>query len=337
MQIAQAAKHIQSNEQNPTVDRVLAHLGTGSKSTIAPLLKEWKQKQRELNDSNTEGLPPELVLAIKSLYQQTHNRADERIDTEKRKATEIVERIQKEAENQKSVIETLKEQYGSAKASLTEAIQDNEELKRDKAKLNALNIELTTEKKALVEQIIDLRNSLKDQKMEVSKARNQLDHYQNTMAEERKREREQYQSQIDYLKQSNQQMAMQKDDLSSQLKDVRAINSEHQENTAAINIKHHELKEKYQSLEGELARIKPQLEQVNQKAEGLEQKSNTIETELASTEKDKLVLQAQLEFLESSRAKYESKADILTMKNFDLNQENTALHKQLKELQAAIA
>mgnify|MGYP006413176901 FL=1 len=40
--IAKAAEIIKSQNQEPTVDRVRQHLGTGSKSTIAPLLKRWR-------------------------------------------------------------------------------------------------------------------------------------------------------------------------------------------------------------------------------------------------------------------------------------------------------
>ena len=36
--VAKAAEAIKSQRQEPTVDRVREHLGTGSKSTIAPLL-----------------------------------------------------------------------------------------------------------------------------------------------------------------------------------------------------------------------------------------------------------------------------------------------------------
>ena len=39
--IAQAADLIETQGEKPTVDRVREVLGTGSKSTIAPLLKRW--------------------------------------------------------------------------------------------------------------------------------------------------------------------------------------------------------------------------------------------------------------------------------------------------------
>lgn len=45
LDVVNAATEIQSAGQNPTVDAVRQRLGTGSKSTIAPYLKQWRNKQ----------------------------------------------------------------------------------------------------------------------------------------------------------------------------------------------------------------------------------------------------------------------------------------------------
>jgi len=43
--VATAAQQLQGLSKNPTVDNVRSILGTGSKSTIARHLKEWKSQQ----------------------------------------------------------------------------------------------------------------------------------------------------------------------------------------------------------------------------------------------------------------------------------------------------
>ena len=43
--IIKASEAIKESGHDPTVDRVREFLGTGSKSTIAPLLKKWKKKE----------------------------------------------------------------------------------------------------------------------------------------------------------------------------------------------------------------------------------------------------------------------------------------------------
>jgi len=58
-----------------TVDAVLAHLGTGSKSTLTPFVREWKARQPQgaASAASELGLPGELLEAV----QQVHRRLQE--------------------------------------------------------------------------------------------------------------------------------------------------------------------------------------------------------------------------------------------------------------------
>ena len=76
--IAKAAEAIKAQGQKPTVDRVREHLGTGSKSTIAPLLKRWRTDNG--NTADIGGLPNDLVAAVKSLHEHLQQEADHRIE-----------------------------------------------------------------------------------------------------------------------------------------------------------------------------------------------------------------------------------------------------------------
>jgi hypothetical protein len=57
--ILKAAEYIQHDGHLPTVDRVRAYLGTGSKSAIAPLLKQWWEQN--VADKNAQSLPQDLL------------------------------------------------------------------------------------------------------------------------------------------------------------------------------------------------------------------------------------------------------------------------------------
>ena len=76
--IAKAAEAIKTQGQEPTVDRVRERLGTGSKSTIAPLLKRWRSDNGEGGDIT--GLPSDLVEVVKSLHERVQQMADHRIE-----------------------------------------------------------------------------------------------------------------------------------------------------------------------------------------------------------------------------------------------------------------
>ena len=74
--VAQAAAQLTAAGHNPTIDSVRVALGgTGSKSTIAPLLKRWKSAHPGTVAQAELGLPAELVLALKGLYEKVQAEA----------------------------------------------------------------------------------------------------------------------------------------------------------------------------------------------------------------------------------------------------------------------
>ena len=69
--VAKAAAKLVADGKNPTVDNVREALGgTGSKSTIAPMLKRWKAEHTEDIVEAELGVPTELLHAIKGVYDK---------------------------------------------------------------------------------------------------------------------------------------------------------------------------------------------------------------------------------------------------------------------------
>ncbi len=77
--VAKAATKLQGLNENPTVDRVREILGTGSKSTIARHLKEWKGSNADL--AEVKGLPAELVAIVSGLWDRLQNDAAQQLIT----------------------------------------------------------------------------------------------------------------------------------------------------------------------------------------------------------------------------------------------------------------
>lgn len=69
--VAKAAAKLVEEGKNPTVDNVREALGgTGSKSTIAPMLKCWKAEHIDDMVEAELGVPAELLHAIKGVYDK---------------------------------------------------------------------------------------------------------------------------------------------------------------------------------------------------------------------------------------------------------------------------
>ena len=78
--VAKAAFQLADSGKSPTVDTVRDAMGnTGSKSTIAPMLKRWKAEHQDTVAASDSGIPTTLLVAVKSLYEHLQVEAKQKI------------------------------------------------------------------------------------------------------------------------------------------------------------------------------------------------------------------------------------------------------------------
>jgi chromosome segregation ATPase len=76
--VASAALRLCGRGQVVTVDSVRSELGdTGSKSTLAPLVRRWKVEYAQSMERSLDTLPSDLVAAVKRLHDDLQQRFDE--------------------------------------------------------------------------------------------------------------------------------------------------------------------------------------------------------------------------------------------------------------------
>ena len=185
--VANSAELITSQGQNPTVDRVLANLGTGSKSTIAPLLKKWKAEKAEVVD--TSHLPDEILKAAANLHEQLQQTAALKIEqANNQNQTQINNLMMKldEASKKISDLQQIAKQDSESLHSLSvENKEQKTRLEDLRLKTSRFEVEISTYK-----DLIDEKKSIiQEQKSELYQTRKHLEHYQQQIAEERQRER----------------------------------------------------------------------------------------------------------------------------------------------------
>ncbi|NEX64909.1 DNA-binding protein [Noviherbaspirillum galbum] len=87
--VARAASQLVADGRSPTVDSVREALGsTGSKSTISPYLKRWKEEHQGEIAAAESGLPATLIEAVKGLHQ--HMQADFTLQAEALREKHVV-------------------------------------------------------------------------------------------------------------------------------------------------------------------------------------------------------------------------------------------------------
>ena len=206
--VMKAAQTVAADGRNPTVDSVREALGsTGSKSTIAPLLKRWKEEFQGAGTVKTEaGLPAELMEAMRGVYDKQQrdvaqqleagmqqNRAELDAATEKLKKTET-ERLKLTEERA-----ALTQELRATQHALSQLKEEHHFRAVTLATLHSDNAGLTQRLADRGEEIAALNRQL-------AQVRSQFDHYQEASAAQRSEERVQAQQRISRLEQDNAQL-----------------------------------------------------------------------------------------------------------------------------------
>ncbi|WOX05633.1 DNA-binding protein [Microbulbifer pacificus] len=189
--IAQAAETIRQRGDEPTVDRVREELGTGSKSTIAPLLKRWKSETGNTQHDAT-GLPQDLVDALKALHLRVQEDADRKVDAVREEATATVEQVRAELAQLRAV---LAERTGNLR-ELEQKLQDSEQESRSRKlaldEVQAALVKSEYQREEGSARITELRANLDELKQENRTVREHFEFFQQRIADDRQQERDQF-------------------------------------------------------------------------------------------------------------------------------------------------
>ena len=116
-EVEQAAVQLQGKGKNPSVDAVREILGTGSKSTIAQHLRDWKSTQFEAQGK----LPQEVIAFVTGLWERLHGQVEQRvIDIEKANA-EQMQTLQQALFQSQQALAQLKKEFHQKDEALAES------------------------------------------------------------------------------------------------------------------------------------------------------------------------------------------------------------------------
>jgi len=199
LDVVKAADGLLAENRNPTIDNVREALGhRGSKSTLSPLLKRWRDEHRQPERAEL-GIPEDLFLAAKNIYETVKQQFETQLRMVQTEHTEHLQQLQAE-------LTTLKEEHSKICAQTTTLVENLETTKREYDDLKNREAEainkitlLHLENSGLSLQINALSNQL-------SNVNRQFDHFQTTSAEQRTQERQAYEQKLVGLEQLQAQL-----------------------------------------------------------------------------------------------------------------------------------
>lgn len=192
-QVASVATQLAGRGINATVDSVREALGnTGSKSTIAPLLKRWKSEQAKHVSAAQTGLPADLVSAVQILYEHLQHEADKKIDAGLAELALAKASFNEQVEAARNAASVFKSERDTLDLALTQERNAHKKLGIVYHDLQVIEAKLRAEATGLTQRLQDHRNEVNNFQQQLHQAYTQFEHYQESIASQRMEERRQF-------------------------------------------------------------------------------------------------------------------------------------------------
>ncbi|QFT54915.1 DNA-binding protein [Microbulbifer sp. THAF38] len=341
LDIVQAAKAIKVRGEEPTVDRVRAQLGTGSKSTIAPLLKRWRSESA--SDTDVNGLPKDLVDALKELHQRIQGAANKQIEevqqefqVQEKEITSQLEESRSTTSQQAARIRELEQ-----KLSITET--EKRKLKQSLEETRGALEKSDYQRQEALGRIAEQKAAIEEIKQENRDVREHFEHFQQRTANDRQHERDQFRASSEQMKGQiavlNEQLALSERRFNEQ----ELLYKQGQALIVELNREKQQLSEQVGVASTEAANLRQQAEMQggelkDKQAEiaSLHERVSQLQSESSATRREVHLQQSALEKLESELAASQNRLEQVTDENRILIQEKAMIQGQFTQLESSL-
>lgn len=343
--IANAANQLLGQGKQPTIELIRGILGTGSSTTIANHLRQWRAEQDgSLNLSRTENLPKEMITMMKGLWESLSHQAQEQVrDKENRYQQELTD-LQQELQKYKTNNQRWQQLFN-------QWTKEKEQLTAENSLFEQAIDELQKEKEAISAKLESQANQLQEKQNRVeelnrlhSVAQNNLEHYRESAREQRLLDENRHSQQMQQA-----EMAIKK--LQQEIILVNQEKVNHQHHIIQLNHEnklqkkaHETMIEKYEKLEadfviqekgyGESARL---LTHWKHQHEICENKLNEQSANMIEQQKELAVLSQQKLISNNEINELKEKNKFLAQEKWELAQEKAQCEGQLKQMQKMLS
>lgn len=344
-EVAEAATQLVGQNKNPTIEQVRLILGSGSSTTIANHLRQWKEGQQGTSlIAAKENIPPELIAIVKGLWDRVLEQAEEKINsieiTYQQSLAETQEELQKYKHNNQRW-QQLFNQWTREKEQLT---TDKMGIEQALALSQKNHDALETKQQSLIDQLQERQDRIAELQRLHANAQANLEHYRETVREQRLTELQQFEQQKQAL-----QLEV------KALKEEAVIN---REKTSTLQQQYHSLQQAHAVLEkahtkliADAEKQQAQLMESEKAKTEFHQASQHWQNQYKDTQKtlenkttQLIDSQTQLKVLEKQFTAAQSKAEemldqnkLLSHEKWVLGQEKAQLQGQLKQMQEMIS
>lgn len=196
-QVAAAAGKLAGEGKNPTVDAVRAALGaTGSKSTITPMLKRWKEEHAGTVAEAASGLPAAIVQAVRQVYDGLRVDAQAALEHAVLAHRDGIRVAQAELTQVRAEVMALAGERSALVAELAHSQGEAAQLREEQQAQSVLLASVQSENTGLAQRLADRAAEVATVNGQLTHARTQFEHYQEANAAQRTEERQSFERRI---------------------------------------------------------------------------------------------------------------------------------------------
>lgn len=195
--VVRAASLLIEAGKSVTVDNVREAMGgTGSKSTIAPMLKRWKLEHQEQVEASAAGLPVTLVQAVKAVYDHLQAEAGQQVELAQQRHQDELQATHKQEQLLLDEKVALARRSEVLATELKGAQQTIAKLQSEKQAMSVSLAALESDRSGLQLRLSDRSAEVAALNQQLTLARAQFDHYQEATAGQRAEEKQTYEQRI---------------------------------------------------------------------------------------------------------------------------------------------
>jgi chromosome segregation ATPase len=335
-EVEKAALQLQGRGKNPSVDAVREMIGSGSKSTIAQHLRDWKAQQSYASGK----LPQDLLALVTGLWERLNLQADQRI-------TEIETASNEKIQELKQTLAKLHQDY----SHLQKQLHQSEEMHMtEKTAKNTLEKELLNEQQEytkLLERHQSNVRQLEDYKSEnmrlhqlANNIQANLEHYQNAIQQLYTEHNLIIEKQQIQYQQETAELQRELVLLRGQLKEYEqkiAHNNAELKQLHILNQQYEDIKKDMQNHTHEFVLLKERSEQYKQQLQIANNDLTEKNRHIFECEKQMAILADHNNRLQNQLLSVEDKIELLRQEKSFLAQEKAELQGYLKQLEKTLS
>ena len=338
-EVSEAASQLTGQGKNPTIEQVRLILGTGSSTTIANHLREWKDGQ----SGNTlvaakDNIPDEIITAVKILWGRLITLADDKVQTVTTDYQAALMDIQDDLVKYRRNNQRWQQLYQQWNLEKERLVEEKRGLEKAAANLRQEHDAVQTQCALGKQQLIEKQDRIQELRVLHEQSQKNLENFRESTREQRQNEQRQFDAQ--------------KQDLQSTIEKLQTQLAQLQNTFTNLQQQHHKLEDDHHRLQGDNANAVKTLKIRDQELSASEKnhikqmhaaehwQEQYKDAQLTLAEKNNLYIQTQAELKASQKQQAASSVALnqahekirqLDQEKMELLQAKSLLQGQLKQ------